>query len=137
MLAGSLLDGVDGTVAKLTENATKFGAMLDSVLDRLGEGIVLLALIYIAAANEQPLTSVLAGTTIILSFLVSYTRARAEGLGVPCAGGWFTRAERVIVLAIGLLTGFIVPALSIVAVFSLVTFLQRLYTVHEKTKTKI
>ena len=133
MLSGSLLDGLDGAVARLTGKAGRFGAMLDSVFDRLSEGAVLIALIYAASVDDQSLVATLAGATLLLSLMVSYARARAEGLGVSCSEGWFTRVERVIVLSLGLLTGYIVMAMVIIAVLSLITLLQRLYTVWRKT----
>jgi CDP-diacylglycerol--glycerol-3-phosphate 3-phosphatidyltransferase len=134
MLVGSLLDSVDGVIARLSGSSGKFGAMLDSALDRLSEGVVLVALIYTMSADSNPWAATLAGSTLLLSLMVSYVRARAEGLGISCSEGWFTRVERVIVLALGLLTGYIVVALAIVAGLSLVTFLQRLYTVWRKAK---
>jgi len=132
MLGGSLLDGFDGAVARLTGSASRFGAMLDSVLDRLSEGVVLIALVYVSAADNLPLVAALAGSTLLLSLMVSYARARAEGLGISCSEGWFTRVERVIVMALGLITGFIIVAMAIIAALSLITFLQRLYAVWRK-----
>jgi len=132
MLGGSLLDSVDGAVARLMGRAGRFGAMLDSVLDRLSEGVVLVAVVYVTSADGFPRIATLAGATLLLSLMVSYARARAEGLGISCSEGWFTRVERVIVLALGLLTGYITIALIVIAVFSLITFLQRLYTVWRK-----
>ena len=132
MLAGSLLDSVDGAVARLTGRAGRFGAMLDSTLDRLSEGVVLVALVYVTAGDGCPWVAALAGAALLLSLMVSYARARAEGLGISCSEGWFTRVERVIVIALGLLTGYIIIALVVVAAFSLVTFIQRLYTVWRK-----
>jgi len=134
MLCGSLLDGLDGAVARLSGSAGRFGAMLDSVLDRLSEGVILVALVYITAGDGNPWVAALAGGTLLMSLMVSYARARAEGLGISCSEGWFTRVERVVVLAIGLLTGYIIIAMSVVAVLSLLTFLQRLYTVWRKAR---
>ncbi len=132
MLGGSILDSLDGAVARFTGRASCFGAMLDSVLDRLSEGAILVSLIYITSTDGPSWVAALAGAALLLSFMVSYARARAEGLGVSCSEGWFTRVERVIVLALGLLTGYVVIALAVVAVLSLITFLQRLYTVWRK-----
>jgi CDP-diacylglycerol--glycerol-3-phosphate 3-phosphatidyltransferase len=132
MAAGSLVDSVDGAVARLNGKAGKFGAMLDSTLDRLSEGVVLVALVYVYALENQPVVAVLAGTALLFSFLVSYVRARAEGLGISCSEGWFTRVERVIILALGLVTGYVAIALALVAGLSIFTFLQRLYVVWRK-----
>ncbi len=134
MLFGSLLDGLDGAVARLARRSGRFGAVLDSTLDRLSEGAVLLALIYVMALDAEPLVAALAGATLLFSFMVSYTRARAEAIGLKCTEGWFTRVERVIVMALGLITGYIVIALAVVAALSLLTFLQRLFIIWRKTK---
>ena len=134
MVLGSLLDGVDGAVARLAQRSSRFGAALDSALDRLSEGVVLVALVYVLAADGDALAAALAGTTLLFSFMVSYVRARAEALGLACSEGWFTRVERVIVLALGLITGYVVIALSIVAALSFFTFLQRMYVVRQKAK---
>jgi len=134
MLCGSMLDGVDGAVARLTGSAGRFGAMLDSVLDRLSEGVVLVALVYIYAADGISWAAALAGSALLFSLMVSYVRARAEGLGISCSEGWFTRAERVIVMALGLLTGYIIVAMAIIVTLSLITFLQRIKTVWCKAR---
>ena len=134
LLIGSLLDSVDGAIARLMGRTSRFGAMLDSVLDRLSEGAVLVALIYVSALDNNAPVSALAGVALLFSFIVSYVRARAEGLGISCSEGWFTRVERVIVLTLGLLTGYVVVALALVAVFSLVTLIQRLYAVWGKAR---
>lgn len=132
MLGGSLLDSVDGAVARLTGSVGRFGAMLDSTLDRLSEGVVLVALVYVTAGDGRPWAAALAGSTLLMSLMVSYARARAEGLGISCSEGWFTRVERVIVIALGLLTGYITVAMVVVAALSLITLVQRLYTVWRK-----
>lgn len=134
LLAGSLLDSLDGAVARLAGSAGRFGAMLDSALDRLSEGVVLIALVYIVSADGRPWAAAIGGLALLLSLMVSYTRARAEGLGISCSEGWFTRVERIIILVLGLLTGYIIAALAVLAVLSLVTFLQRLYTVWRKAR---
>ncbi len=134
MAAGSLLDSLDGAVARLNPRPGRFGAMLDSALDRLSEGVVLIALIYVMAADGSPLEAALAGATLLFSLMVSYARARAEGLGFSCSEGWFTRVERVIVLALGLITGYIIVALAVVAALSLFTFIQRMYAVWRKAR---
>ncbi len=133
MLAGSLIDSVDGAVARLTGKSSKFGAMLDSVLDRLSEGAILIALIYILTVGGEPLVAATAALALLFSLMVSYARARAEGLGISCSEGWFTRVERVIILALGLITGFVAFAVALIAVLSVFTFLQRLYVVWRKS----
>ena len=132
MLAGSLVDTIDGAVARLTGKTGKFGAMLDSTLDRLSEGAILLALVYVFAADGLPWMASLAAGALLFSFMVSYVRARAEGLGISCSEGWFTRVERVVILSLGLITGYIVIALALITALSIFTFLQRLYVVWRK-----
>jgi hypothetical protein len=84
------------------------------------------------ARDGSKLGAVLAGATLMLSFSVSYIRARAEGMGVECSEGWFTRTERVIVIALGLIFNQLIIALSIVSVLSLITATQRLYVTWRK-----
>jgi CDP-diacylglycerol--glycerol-3-phosphate 3-phosphatidyltransferase len=79
--------------------------------------------------------AVLGGATLLLSLSVSYIRARAESIGLSCSEGWFTRVERVIVIAVGLVINRVIIAIAIVAVLSLITALQRLYVVWHKLQT--
>jgi len=106
--------------------------VLDSTLDRLSEGVVLLGIIYVLARSGSAPGAVLAGATIMLSFVVSYIRARSEGMGVQCSEGWFTRTERVIVIALGLMLNQVIIALSIISVLSLITAAQRLLVAWRK-----
>ena len=132
VLAGSALDALDGALARLTHSESTFGAVLDSTLDRLSEGILLSALI-LTFARDGNLTGIwLAAATLLSAYLVSYIRARAEGAGLTCGEGWFTRAERILVLALGLLTGYIIIALAVMAALSFLTAIQRLLVVWQK-----
>ncbi len=140
LLAG-FFDILDGALARSTNQNTRFGAILDSSLDRLSEAIVLLAILifYLLNANERPvIVALLVTLTIIGSFMVSYVRARAEALGLKGETGLFSRAERVIVLALGLLLSQIdyalITALVIIMVFSFITVSQRLLYVWRQTK---
>ncbi len=127
VLVAGLFDLLDGALARLTEQATRFGAILDSVVDRISEAAILCGLlIWYIPQEEAGLGIVLIFVVLIGSFLVSYIRARAEGLGWQCQVGLFTRAERVIVLAIGLLVNQIFIALCVLAVFVFITIVQRL-----------
>lgn len=134
ILVGSILDSFDGALARFNGQVSRFGAMLDSILDRLSEGMVLVALVYIFAKDNNPLGAVLSAFTLLISISVSYVRARAEGLGISCSEGWFTRVERVIVIVLGLLTGYVIIALVIVGSLSLLTLLQRLFVVWSKAR---
>jgi CDP-diacylglycerol--glycerol-3-phosphate 3-phosphatidyltransferase len=127
VLVAGLFDLLDGALARFTEQATRFGAILDSVVDRISEAAILCGLlIWYIPQEEAGLEIVLIFVVLIGSFMVSYIRARAEGLGWQCQVGLFTRAERVIVLAIGLLVNQIFIALCVLTVFVFITIVQRL-----------
>ena len=139
VLIAGFFDMLDGALARRTNQTTRFGAVLDSTLDRLSEAVLLIGIL-VLYAGEQSITGILlASVALIGSLLVSYIRARAESLGLECQVGLFTRAERVIVLALGLLLsqidyGFLVIALAIIVVFSFFTVGQRLVYVWRQTK---
>jgi CDP-diacylglycerol--glycerol-3-phosphate 3-phosphatidyltransferase len=127
VLVAGLFDLLDGALARFTKQTTRFGAILDSMADRISEAVVLLGLlIWYIPQEEASLEIVLIFVVLIGSFLISYIRARAEGLGWQCQVGLFTRAERVIVLAIGLLINQIFIALCVLVVFVFITVVQRL-----------
>jgi len=127
VLVAGLFDLLDGALARFTKQTTRFGAILDSVADRISEAAILCGLlIWYIPQEEASLEIVLILIVLIGSFLVSYIRARAEGLGWQCQVGLFTRTERVIVLAIGLLVNQIFIALCVLVVFVFITVVQRL-----------
>ena len=101
-LLGGLLDLIDGALARLQDRVTASGAFLDSTLDRVSEGVVFSALAYHLAAQGAAVDAGLVVLALLGSLLISYTRARAEGLGADCKVGLVTRAERVLLIAIGL-----------------------------------
>ncbi|MDH4269673.1 MAG: CDP-alcohol phosphatidyltransferase family protein [Dehalococcoidia bacterium] len=137
ILGSGLFDLLDGALARFTKQTTKFGAVLDSTVDRISEAATLCGLlIWYVPQEGATLKIALILAVLIGSFLVSYIRARAEGLGWQCQVGLFTRAERVIVLAIGLLINQIFVALCILAFFVFVTVVQRLVYVWKQEKTK-
>ncbi len=138
VLIAGFFDILDGALARRTNQATRFGAVLDSTLDRLSEAVLLLSILVLYAA-EQSLTGILlASVALVGSLLVSYIRARVEALGLECQVGLFTRFERVIVLVLGLLLyqidNALIIALAIVVVFSFFTAGQRLLYVWRQTK---
>ena len=136
LLAGSLLDAVDGALARATKTESAAGAVLDSTSDRLGESLVFLALVAGNASREFPALLYLAPAALIGSFLVSYVRARAEGVGIECKIGLFTRTERLVVLISGLVLmevfwrGLLVWTMVVLAAGSAFTALRRLRHVH-------
>ncbi len=141
VLIAGFFDIMDGALARRTNQTTRFGAILDSTLDRLAEAVLLLGIIVLYVRGGFIVGILLAGVALPSSLLVSYIRARAESLGLECEVGLFTRAERTIVLALGLLLSqidyaFLVIALAIIVVFSFFTIGQRLIYVWQQTKTR-
>jgi len=136
VLVSGLFDLLDGALARFTKQTTKFGAILDSTVDRISEAAILYGLLIWYSVHGGRLEIVLIFAVLIGSFLVSYVRARAEGLGWQCQVGLFTRAERVIVLAIGLLINQVLIALCVLAVFVFTTVVQRLVYLWKQGKTE-
>ena len=126
VLVSGLLDLLDGALARFTKQTTKFGAILDSTVDRVSEAAIFCGLLIRYVPEGVALEAAAILVALIGSFLVSYIRARAEGLGLECRVGLFTRAERVIVLAIGLLVNQVLIALWVLIVFVYITVAQRL-----------
>lgn len=132
-LAGLLLivtlgfDGLDGTLARLTGATSRFGAFLDSTLDRWAEVVLYSALIWRFLQTGDDRGVMLATAAMATSLLVSYTRARAEGVGLQCKEGVLTRFERLAILILGLITGLIVWALWIIAILAGFTAFQRIW----------
>ena len=129
LLFSGLFDMLDGALARATGKTSKSGAILDSVLDRFSESAVLIGLIvyYLYASPVNGLGVILVVVTLIGSMMVSYTRAKAEGLGVDCKVGLFTRPERVILLAAGFIfSSALIYILWVLAVGTIATALWRL-----------
>ena len=101
-VVGSLLDILDGALARAGGKTTPFGAFLDSTTDRISEGFMLTAIAYVLARHDHPVFVAVAVTAVAGSFLVSYTRAKAEALGLRGDVGIGSRAERVVVITAGL-----------------------------------
>jgi len=134
VLLSGLFDLLDGALARFNKQTTSFGAILDSTVDRISEAAIFCGLLFYFMSKGSNLEISLVFFVIIGSFLVSYVRARAEGLKLECKVGWFTRAERVVVLTIGLLLNQIFIVLLILAVFVYVTVFQRLYYLRKTYK---
>jgi CDP-diacylglycerol--glycerol-3-phosphate 3-phosphatidyltransferase len=128
-----LFDALDGALARSTGKTTTFGAFFDSTLDRFAEIALYLALLYLYRGDLM--AALVVYLAITGSLMVSYTRARAEGLGLECKVGLFTRLERLATLVVGLLVGRTVLALVVVSVFSNLTALQRMWHVWRATRT--
>jgi len=145
MLTGGLfvllmgpVDALDGTMARLRGEASDFGAFVDSVTDRYSELIIYGGLLYYFLNLGDTLGGLLVFIAAAGSVLVSYVKARAEGLGYEAKVGLLTRAERYIVLAPSLLFNQLILGLGIIAVFANITALQRVFYVrrhaHDKMK---
>ena len=133
------LDAVDGGVARKLGKQSKFGAFFDSALDRFSEGALMAGLGYYFAIRGDSLSVVVAFLALIASFMVSYTRARAEGLGVDCKVGLFSRFGRFLLLSAGLLLSPISSASLVVLVWALAilatyTTVERMAHVYRATK---
>lgn len=129
----AMSDMVDGTLARLDTPST-FGAFLDSTLDRYSESATFLALAYYYVTHTDLQTEpVLIFFILVGSLMVSYTRARAEGLNVECKVGLLQRPERLALVLAGLLTGWMLPMLWALAVLTNFTALQRIYEVYLRT----
>ncbi|GBD19233.1 CDP-diacylglycerol--inositol 3-phosphatidyltransferase [bacterium HR27] len=135
LLVAGVFDMLDGAVARATGKVTRFGGVLDSVLDRYSEALVLGGLlIWIVRADLGAVPVLLCYATIVGSLLVSYVRARAEGAGIPLTQGFFARPERIVVLAVGLLLARPVAVLWLLAIATNVTVLQRVWLVRQAAR---
>lgn len=135
-LVAGFFDTLDGALARRTGRTGRFGAILDSTLDRLSEAVLLLSMLVLYVVDASLIGVLLVGASLVFSFLVSYIRARAEALGLDCQVGLVTRPERVVILALGLLLNQLTVSLGIVAVMSLITAGQRLVFVWQKIKAE-
>jgi CDP-diacylglycerol--glycerol-3-phosphate 3-phosphatidyltransferase len=132
----AMFDMVDGTLARVSQNESKFGAFLDSTLDRYSESVTFLGLVvYYANAGDAQTHLLLIFLTLIGSWAVSYTRARAEGLDIECKVGILQRPERLVLLIAGLILGLVLPVLWFLAVMTNITAGQRIYEVYVRTST--
>lgn len=129
ILVGGVFDLIDGVFARVNGKTTKFGALLDSTLDRIADGFIFLGIAWYFFNLSNNLALLLTILCMIASFLISYVRARAEGLGVSCNIGIIERPERIIILAFGCLTDLLFTVLLILTALSWITVFQRiLYT---------
>lgn len=137
-IIGSVMDTLDGRFARVSGKGTLFGAFLDSTLDRVEEGIVIAAVAYYFAERGESFEAAMCLIVVLGSLMVSYTRARAEALGVECKVGLATRPVRVVLLSIGLVLAkgagvldveLLAPAIYAMAVLTSFTVVQRVWHV--------
>jgi CDP-diacylglycerol--glycerol-3-phosphate 3-phosphatidyltransferase len=138
VLIAGFSDMLDGALARVNGQVTRFGAILDSTLDRLSEAVLLLSLLAVFVQDGQFAESLLVGIAMLGSLMVSYIRARMEGLGIECKAGLFTRPERVVILALGLLLSrfdyALMVALAVITFFSYYTVVERMIFAWRQTK---
>ncbi|MBI2831822.1 MAG: CDP-alcohol phosphatidyltransferase family protein [Chloroflexi bacterium] len=138
MLLAGFFDMVDGALARYNGQATRFGGILDSTLDRLSESALLIGVLVLYAGQQPPYAIILVSLALVSSLLVSYIRARAEGAGLKGKAGLFTRTERVVVLVLGLLLSqfeyALLIAVGIIALLSFITAGHRLFSVWQETR---
>jgi CDP-diacylglycerol--glycerol-3-phosphate 3-phosphatidyltransferase len=137
-IVGSVMDTFDGRYARVSGKGTLFGAFLDSTLDRVEEGIVLTAVTWYFAETGRSFAAAMCVVVVLGSLMVSYTRARAEALGVECKVGIATRPVRVVILSIGLVFAkgagifdveLLAPAIYVMAALTTFTVFQRVWHV--------
>jgi CDP-diacylglycerol--glycerol-3-phosphate 3-phosphatidyltransferase len=140
-ILGSVMDTLDGRYSRMSGKGTPFGAFLDSTLDRIEEGIVLTAVAAYFATQGDELAVAAVVVAVLASLMVSYTRARAEALGVECKVGIASRAVRVVILSVGLVFAkgaglgdfeLLAPAVYVLAVLSTITVFQRIFHVRRE-----
>jgi CDP-diacylglycerol--glycerol-3-phosphate 3-phosphatidyltransferase len=142
-IVGSVMDTLDGRYSRMSGKGTQFGAFLDSTLDRLEEGIVLTAVGAYFAARHNQVAVAATVAAVLFSVMVSYTRARAEALGVECKVGIATRPVRVVILSAGLVFAkgaslghfeLLAPAVYVLAGLTLFTTIQRIWHVRQQLR---
>ncbi len=140
-IVGSVMDTLDGRYSRMSGKGTLFGAFLDSTVDRIEEGIVLAAVAGYFAATGQDFAAAMCVVAVLGSLMVSYTRARAEALGVECKVGLATRPVRVVILSIGLVFAkgagigdfeLLAPSIYVIAALTTFTAIQRVWHVRNQ-----
>jgi CDP-diacylglycerol---glycerol-3-phosphate 3-phosphatidyltransferase len=138
-IVAAFADAFDGAIAKAAGTASKWGALLDSTTDRVSDSLFFLPVAWLYGVSPHPdqlhqkWVASLALVALVLGFLVSYVKARAEGLGYDCNVGFAERAERLILIIAALILNFILPVmLAILALVSFITVVQRLVHVHRQ-----
>jgi CDP-diacylglycerol---glycerol-3-phosphate 3-phosphatidyltransferase len=139
-VVGSIMDTLDGRYSRMSGKGTAFGAFLDSTLDRVEEGIVLTTVAAYFSSRGMDFAVAACVAAVLGSLMVSYTRARAEALGVECKVGLATRPVRVVILSAGLVfakgasifnVDLLAPAVYVLAVLTVVTVFQRVFHVRK------
>ena len=145
-IVGSVMDTLDGRYSRMSGKGSLFGAFLDSTLDRIEEGIVLAAVAGYFAAEGRDFAAAMCVVAVLFSLMVSYTRARAEALGVECKVGLATRPVRVVILSVGLIFAkgaglgdfeLLAPAVYVIAALTIFTTFQRVWHVRNELSSEV
>jgi len=134
VLFAGIFDLFDGALARATGRASDFGALLDSTIDRVSEAVVLFGLLVFYIRNDDDLGAILVYAALVGSIMVSYMRARSEGLGIENKVGVMTRPERVVAVGIGLIVGHWAPVVMMV-VLGVITALTAVTAIHRLIHT--
>lgn len=134
IILGGFFDMFDGIVARTNKKITKFGAFIDSTLDRYSDSFILIAVAWYFFDKDYLVGVIFTTGSLVGALLISYVKARAEGLGIECNVGLIERLERVVLLSFGCITGWIFPVIVILFFFSHTTVIQRILHVYKKTK---
>jgi len=143
---GSVMDTLDGRYSRMSGKGSLFGAFLDSTLDRIEEGIVLAAVAGYFAVTGDDFAAAMCVVAVLFSLMVSYTRARAEALGVECKVGLATRPVRVVILSVGLIFAkgaglgdfeLLAPAVYAIAALTIFTTFQRVWHVRNELSGEV
>jgi len=134
IIAGGFFDMLDGIVARTNGKSTRFGALLDSTLDRYSDSFIFIAVAWYFFDRNNLAGVMLSIGSLVGAMVISYVRARAGGIGIECAVGLMERPERVVLLAFGCITGWLFPVIVLLFFLSHITAVQRILHVYKMTK---
>lgn len=132
ILLSGLMDILDGVSARIKGKASEFGAFLDSVIDRFADSFFFIGLSIFFLLKEDGEGLIVTIITMVLSFIISYIRARAEGIGRTCKVGIIERPERIILISIGLFSGMIKESMILLGLLSFITVIHRIFYVYSQ-----
>jgi phosphatidylglycerophosphate synthase len=133
---GGAFDVLDGFIARATGKRTTFGAFLDSTLDRYSDSLLILGVSWYFYMINDIAGIVISACALVGALVTSYARARAEGLGIECNVGILERPERVVIISVGCITGWILAAMLIICVLGHITVIQRITHVYKRLHDK-
>ncbi len=130
ILIGGLFDMLDGIVARTNSKNTKFGAFLDSTIDRYCDSLIFIAIAWYFFNQGYLYGLLITAGAMVGAVLISYVRARAEGLGIECKVGLMERPERIVLISLGCITGLIFPVITLIFFLNHLTVMQRIRHVY-------